>query len=95
MEPSFANVMRAVGALGWDLMAALVPQEKLPPKQDWPHGRAPVPTRIRPASIELMSFDNESVDELGLHQRRLFKQWRAERRRARNDDRQRPRRRAE
>jgi DNA-binding XRE family transcriptional regulator len=93
VEPSFENVLRAVGAAGWDLLTALMPQEKLPPKSQWPHRKVPAPTKIRPASIELLGADDQSLDESAVKIRKIFKQQRADLRRKRGDERPKPRRR--
>lgn len=85
-EPSFENVIRAIGACGWDLLAAFVPQANLLDR-DWRVRGVPAPLDVRPAAVELLPFDRLAADESKINIRRSFREAQTQRRRERGAER--------
>lgn len=76
-EPSFANVLRAVGACGWDLIGALVMHDEIDAEL-----RNPVKHRVtpppRPAVVEILGVDGEHPGERRVQGLRMARKRRAE-----------------
>ena len=85
-EPSFENVMWAIGACGWDLLAAFVPQTNLLDR-NWRVKGVPAPLDVRPAAVELLPFDRLAADESKINLRRSFREAQTRRRRERGAER--------
>lgn len=78
-EPSFSSVMSAVGACGWDLIAALTLRDEIDKELREPeHLRAVGPTH--PASLTILGLDIGHGGERRIQAIRSLRRWRALRR---------------
>lgn len=85
-EPSFENVLRAVGACGWDLIAALSMHDELDAELR-KHSKLRTLPSPRPATIELLGVDGKHGGERRIQGQAMLRKRRAElrARRARDD----------
>ncbi|MBI5309817.1 MAG: helix-turn-helix transcriptional regulator [Actinobacteria bacterium] len=75
-EPSFANVLRAVGACGWDLIAVLALRQELDASLRQPAKLRSTPSPA-PATLELLGIDGRHGGERRLQGLAMLRKRRA------------------